>query len=49
VTVPQYAQIMDVGINTAYRAVHAGEVATVKLQGRILVSVPALLRQLEAA
>jgi excisionase family DNA binding protein len=49
ITVPEYAAIMGVGRNTAYEAVRAGEVHTVRVRGRILVSVPALLRQLGEA
>jgi shikimate 5-dehydrogenase len=48
VTVPEYAAIMRVARQTAYAAVQAGEVPTIKLRGRILVCVPALLRQLGA-
>jgi hypothetical protein len=47
VTVPQYAGIVGIGRNTAYEAVRAGEVAVIRQRGRILVCVPALLRQLE--
>lgn len=46
VTVPQYAAIIGIARNTAYEAARAGDVATIKVRGRILVSVPALLRQL---
>ena len=46
VTVPEYAAIMRVHRETAYKACQAGEVQTIKLQGRILIPVPALLRQL---
>jgi hypothetical protein len=38
---------MGVGRNTAYEAARAGEIPTIKIRGRILVCVPALLRQLE--
>jgi hypothetical protein len=48
VTVPQYAAIVGIGRNTAYEAARAGEVQTIKVRGRILVCVPALLRQLGA-
>jgi hypothetical protein len=47
ISVPEYAKIMGIGRNTAYEAARAGEVATVKVRGRVLVCVPALLRQLE--
>jgi hypothetical protein len=46
ITVPEYAKIMRVGRNTAYEAVRVGEVATIKLRGRLLVPVPWILRQL---
>jgi len=47
ITIPEYAKIVGVGRNTAYEAAKAGEVATIKVRGRVLVCVPALLRQLE--
>jgi Helix-turn-helix domain len=47
ITVPMYAEIMGVGRNTAYEAARAGEIPTLKIRGRVLVCVPALLRQLE--
>ena len=47
VSVPEYAAIMGIGRNTAYEAARAGEVPTIKLRGRILVPVAAILRQLE--
>jgi len=47
ITVPEYAQLVGVGRNTAYESVRAGEVATIKVRGRILVCVPPLLRKLE--
>jgi hypothetical protein len=49
ITVPEYAQIVGVGRNTAYESVRAGEVATIKVRGRILVCVPPLLRKLGMA
>jgi hypothetical protein len=47
ITIPEYARIVGVGRNTAYEAARAGEVATIKVRGRVLVCVPALMRQLE--
>jgi hypothetical protein len=47
ITIPEYAAIMKVGRNTAYEAARVGEVPTIKLRNRVLVCVPALLRQLE--
>ena len=49
ITVSEYAQIVGVGRNTAYEAARTGEVATIRVRGRVLVCVPALLRQLEGA
>jgi hypothetical protein len=46
ITIPEYAKIMGVGRNTAYEAARVGEVQTIKVRGRVLVCVPALLRQL---
>ena len=46
-TVPEYAAIVGIGRNTAYEAARAGEVDVIRVRGRILVCVPALLRQLE--
>jgi hypothetical protein len=48
ITVPEYAQIVRIGRNTAYVAARAGEIPTIRVRGRILVCVPALLRQLGA-
>jgi hypothetical protein len=47
ITIPEYARLMRVGRNTAYQAARVGDVKTIKVGGRILVCVPALLRQLE--
>jgi excisionase family DNA binding protein len=47
ITVEEWAKIMGVGRNTAYEAVRAGDVATIKVRSRFLVCVPALLRRLE--
>ena len=47
ITIPQYAKIVGVAPNTAYAAAKEGEIATIKLRGRILVCVPALLRKLD--
>jgi predicted site-specific integrase-resolvase len=47
VTVDEYAAIVGVSRATAYAAVRAGEVAVLRVQNRILVSVSALIRQLE--
>jgi hypothetical protein len=47
ISVPEYAAILGIGIKTAYRAVQAAEVVVIRQRGRILVCVPALLRQLE--
>jgi excisionase family DNA binding protein len=47
ITVPEYAKIVGVGRNTAYESVRAGEVASIKVRGRVLVCMPALLRKLE--
>ncbi len=47
ITVPEYAALMGVGRNTAYEAARAGEIVTLRIRGRVLVSVPALLRMLE--
>ena len=49
ITIPHYAKIVGVGRSTAYEAARAGEVTTIKVRGRVLVCVPALLRQLEGA
>jgi hypothetical protein len=46
ITVAEYAQIVGVGRNTAYESARAGEVATIKVRGRVLVCVPPLLRKL---
>jgi excisionase family DNA binding protein len=46
ITVPEYAAILGIGRNTAYEAVRAGEVEVIRVRGRILVCVPALLRRL---
>jgi hypothetical protein len=46
ITVGEYAQIVGVGRNTAYDSVRAGEVATIKVRGRVLVCVAPLLRKL---
>jgi hypothetical protein len=46
ITVPEYAAIIGVGRNTAYEAVRAGEVDVIRVRGRILVCVPALVRRL---
>jgi len=47
VSVDQYAAIVGVSRGTAYAAVRAGEVATIRVRGRVLVCVPPLIRQLE--
>ena len=47
ITVDEYAAIVGVSRATAYAAVRAGEVAVLRVRERILVSVPALIRQLE--
>jgi excisionase family DNA binding protein len=47
ISVPEYAEIMGVGRNTAYEAARAGEIDTIKVRGRVLVCVPALVRKLE--
>jgi hypothetical protein len=49
ITIPEYARIVGVGRNTAYEAARAGEVATIKVRGRILVCVRPLLRQLDGS
>lgn len=49
ISIPEYAQIIGVGSQTAYDAARAGEVPTIRVRGRVLVCVPALLRQLEGA
>jgi hypothetical protein len=46
ITVEQYAAIINIGRNTAYEVVRAGEVGIMRQRGRILVCVPPLLRQL---
>ena len=46
VTVQVYAAIIGVAKNTAYQACARGDVATIRLGGRVLVCVPALMRQL---
>jgi hypothetical protein len=46
-SVDQYAAIVGVNRATAYAAVRAGEVATIRVGKRILVCVPPLIRQLE--
>ena len=46
-TVDEYADIVRVDRRTAYAAVRAGEVATIRVGKRILVCVPPLVRQLE--
>jgi excisionase family DNA binding protein len=48
-SIPEYAKIVGVGKNTAYAAANSGEIPIIKLQGRKLVPVPWLLRQLEGA
>ena len=47
ISVEEYAAIVGVSRATAYAAVRAGEVAVLRVRDRILVSVPALIRQLE--
>jgi hypothetical protein len=47
VSVDHYAAIVGVSRATAYAAVRAGEVATIRVRGRLLVCVPPLIRQLE--
>jgi excisionase family DNA binding protein len=47
ISIPEYAKIVGVGKNTAYAAAKSGEIPVIKLQGRKLVPVPWLLRQLE--
>ena len=47
ISVDEYAAIVGVSRATAYAAVRAGEVAVLHIRNRILVSVPALIRQLE--
>jgi excisionase family DNA binding protein len=46
ITVPEYAQIVGVGRNTAYESVRSGEVASIRVRGRVLVCVAPLLRKL---
>lgn len=46
-TVDEYAAILRVDRRTAYAAVRAGEIATIRVGKRILVCVPPLIRQLE--
>jgi|KBSSwiStaDraftv2_1062776.scaffolds.fasta_scaffold13305_9 excisionase family DNA binding protein len=47
VTVPEYAAIMGIGRATAYEAARAGEIPTIRFRRRIVVPVPAIIRQLE--
>ena len=47
VSVEHYAAIVGVSRATAYAAVRAGEVATIRVRGRVLVCVQPLIRQLE--
>jgi len=47
ITIPEYARLVGVGRSTAYEAARAGEIATIKVRGRVLACVPALLRKLE--
>jgi hypothetical protein len=47
VSVDHYAAIVGVSRATAYAAVRAGEVATIRVRGRVLVCVQPLIRQLE--
>ena len=47
VSVDQYAAIVGVSRATAYAAVRAGEVATIRVRGRVLVCVQPLIRQLD--
>jgi len=46
-TVNEYARIVRVDRRTAYAAIRAGEVATIRIGKRILVCVAPLVRQLE--
>ena len=46
-TVPEYAAIMGIGRATAYEAARAGEIPTIRFRRRIVVPVPAIIRQLE--
>lgn len=48
ISVQEFAEIMEVGRNTAYDAVRAGEVVTIKVRGRIRVCVAPLLKKLGA-
>lgn len=46
ITVEEYAAVVGIGRNTAYEAARRGDVHTIRLRGRILVTVPSLRRQL---
>lgn len=46
ITVDEYAALVGVSRATAYIAVNAGEVPSIRVGRRLLVTVPALLRAL---
>lgn len=46
VTVDEFAELMGIGRTSAWAAVNAGEVPTIRIGRRVLVAVPALLRTL---
>ena len=48
-SVADFARVTGVSEKTAYEAVRAGDVPVIKLGARKRVSVPALLKRLEAA
>ena len=46
VTVDEFAELMGIGRTSAWAAVNAGEVPTIRIGRRVLIAVPALLRTL---
>lgn len=47
-TVEETAEVLRCGRNSAYDAIHAGVIPSLRIGQRILVPVPALLRRLSA-
>lgn len=41
------ARVLNIGRNQAYAAVHAGEIKSIRIGGRIVIPVASLLRMLD--
>ena len=48
-TIPEAAELLGIGRNTAYEAVRRGEIPTIRIGKRILVPVSALDRLLDGS